>query len=429
MDWGKSGWVEFIAALQQPFWLATVVQPADLETTPMINLPKALTGVLMGQGKWQKIMKAALPPTPPPPDIPTDLVETRTFGANPGGLRMFSYLPPTVTADCPLLVVLHGCTQTAAGYDYGAGWSTLADRFGFALLFPEQQSSNNPKRCFNWFLPGDTERGHGEAESIRQMVAKMIADHRIDPARVFITGLSAGGAMTSVMLATYPDVFAGGAIIAGLPYGAATNVQQAFETMYQCPPRPPRVWGNMVRRASSHKGPWPRVSVWHGAADATVIPSNAVEIVKQWTDVHGLSVEPSCETVVDGYPRQVWTDNAGNEVIESYTIPRMAHGTPLASGAADHQCGVAGPFLLDVGISSSYHIAKFFGLAEVQAQSSFVRGAVRASEMQHEETSPTKVFDGEILVPNGRTRPQPPSFDVGAVITKALKAAGLLKHG
>ena len=100
-------------------------------------------------------------------------------------------------------------------------------------------------------------RGHGEAASIRQMIATMVSDHGVDPAGVFVTGLSAGGAMTSVMLATYPEVFAGGAIIAGLPYGAATNVQQAFENMYRCPPRAACAWGDLIRQASSHKGPWP----------------------------------------------------------------------------------------------------------------------------------------------------------------------------
>jgi poly(hydroxyalkanoate) depolymerase family esterase len=226
-------------------------------------------------------------------------------------LRMFTYLPSDITAQRPLLVVLHGCTQNAESYDRGAGWSTLADRFGFALLLPEQPRSNNPNGCFNLFQTGDIERGHDEPLSIRQMVAKMVSDHAIDPARVFVTGLSAGGAMTSVMLATYPDVFAGGAIIAGLPYGAANNVQQAFENMFQCPPRTPGAWGDLVRRASHHEGPWPRVSVWHGGADATVIPPNATEIVKQWTDVHGLSSRPSFEAVVDGYPRQVWVNETG----------------------------------------------------------------------------------------------------------------------
>src|SRR3954452_25472500 len=209
----------------------------------------------------------------------------------------------------------------------------------------------------------------------------------------------------NVMLATYPEVFAGGAIIAGLPYGAATNVQQAFENMYQCPPRAARAWGDLVRSASTHKGPWPRVSVWHGGADATVFPPNATEIIKQWSNVHGLSAGPSFEATVDGYPRQVWVNGAGDELIESYTIPNMPHGTPLATGAADDQCGVAGPFLLEVGISSSYHIARFFGLAPNRRAPESSRSPLRTrvpkmrNERDRAETS-TEPLDGEVLESN-----------------------------
>jgi poly(3-hydroxybutyrate) depolymerase len=94
------------------------------------------------------------------------LTEIENFGPNPGALRMFTYPPSDVSADCALMVVLHGCTQSAASYDLGAGWSTLAERFGFALLLPEQQRTNNPNGCFNWFQTGDIERGHGVALSV-----------------------------------------------------------------------------------------------------------------------------------------------------------------------------------------------------------------------------------------------------------------------
>jgi feruloyl esterase len=181
------------------------------------------------------------------------LTEVTGFGSNPGALRMFKYVP--ADPQPALVVVLHGCTQTAASYDFGAGWSTLADRHGFVLLLPEQQPANNANNCFNWFLADDIERGQGEAMSIRQMVEKMIVDHGIDRRRVFVTGLSAGGAMTSVMLATYPEVFAAGAIIAGLPYGTATNAKEAFESMGQVRARSAREWGDLVRAASPHKGP------------------------------------------------------------------------------------------------------------------------------------------------------------------------------
>ena len=239
------------------------------------------------------------------PPLKSPLVETREFGTNPGGLRMFSFLPDHRPQAPALVVVLHGCGQTAAGYDLGAGWSTLAKHYGFALLMPQQQSSNNANGCFNWFNPEDIARDSGEACSIQQMIARMADDVGIDRRRVFVTGLSAGGAMTSVMLATYPEMFAGGAIIAGLPFGVATNMREALSGMFQSPSRPAGELGDLVRNASDHKGPWPRLSVWHGSADRTVNPANADEIVKQWLDVHQLPSAPMSEATVDGYPRQV----------------------------------------------------------------------------------------------------------------------------
>src|SRR6185436_18234777 len=179
----------------------------------------------------------------------THLTELTGFGSNPGALRMFTYVPKNLPRSPAMVVVLHGCTQSAASYDLGAGWSTLAERYGFVLLLPEQTPANNPKTCFNWFLPGDTHRDRGEALSIRQMIEKTIGAHGIDRRQVFITGLSAGGAMTTAMLATYPEVLAAGAIIAGLPYGTANNVQEAFESMFQGKSHIAKVWGDKVRRA------------------------------------------------------------------------------------------------------------------------------------------------------------------------------------
>ena len=200
--------------------------------------------------------------------------------------------PAESAQSAPLVVVLHGCTQTAGSYDYGTGWSTLADRHGFAVLYPEQQRTNNPLRCFNWFRNEDFERDSGEALSIRQMVDRMVAEHHIDARRVYVSGVSAGAAMTSVMLATYPDVFAGGAIIAGLPYRCANGLQEGLECIFQGKSRSAREWGTLVRAASRHEGPWPKVSVWHGAEDSAVKPANAEEVIKQWTDLHGLPSSP-----------------------------------------------------------------------------------------------------------------------------------------
>jgi poly(hydroxyalkanoate) depolymerase family esterase len=197
------------------------------------------------------------------------------FGSNPGALRSRFYLPENLSDDAPLVIVLHGGTQNAALYDYHSGWSRLADQASFALLYPEQQRANNPNLCFNWFLPGDAQRDHGEALSIRQMIETFATAHNLDRKRIFITGLSAGGAMAAVMLATYPDVFTAGAIIAGLPYGSANTVAEAFDRMrgHGCPSE--RSLQQHLRDASGHSGTWPRISIWQGSADKMRIPTKA----------------------------------------------------------------------------------------------------------------------------------------------------------
>ena len=375
------------------------------------------------------------------------LVETEGFGTNPGALRMFSFVPEDLRPQPALVVVLHGCGQTATGYDLGAGWSALAKDYGFALLMPEQQATNNVHSCFNWFNPEDTKRGQGEALSIRQMIARMVSQHRIDKHRIFVAGLSAGGAMTSVMLATYPDVFAAGAIIAGLPYGIATNVREALSGMMQSRPRPSGDLGNLVRTASKHRGPWPRVSIWHGSADRTVNPANADEIIKQWLDVHRLPSGPMSEGMVDGYPHQIWWNADGETIVESYSITDMAHGTPLGKAENDERYGKEGAFLIEAGISSSYHIANFFGLtAGIHQPETVAKPASRAAA----ESPSAKLIPLASPIPasapdlnkvsrplaSAKPTPIPPAkpkatrsggLDVGAVITRALTAAGLMK--
>ncbi len=366
------------------------------------------------------------------------LVEIDGFGTNPGALKMFAHVPEQLPRASALVVVLHGCGQTATGYDVGTGWSTLANRYGFALLMPEQQSANNANTCFNWFNPGDVVRGRGEAASIRQMVARMVADHNIDSRRIYITGLSAGGAMTSVMLATYPEVFAGGAIIAGLPYGIASNVREALGGMMQSTSRPGDKLGDLVRKASKHNGPWPKVSVWHGSADRTVNPGNANEIVKQWLDVHGLPATPMSAVDVDGHPREVWWNADGETVVESYTISDMAHGTPLGLAGNDEPYGAEGAFLIEAGISSSYHIANFFGLTDrVSPASEAAKPAPASKTVPSAATETLQSSDlaatlwSRVHKPVRQHKPAPSEpkrgIDVGAVITRALTAAGLMK--
>ncbi|HET6782898.1 MAG TPA: PHB depolymerase family esterase [Pseudoxanthomonas sp.] len=288
--------------------------------------------------------------------------EVTGFGSNPGNLRMFKYVPSGLPTNAPLVVAMHGCSQSAASYDAETGWQMLAQRWQFALLLPQQQSANNSSTCFNWFEAGDTARGSGEALSIKQMVDRMRTDHGSDPARVYVTGLSAGGAMTAVMMAAYPEVFAGGAIVAGLPYRCATSQSAAFGCMNPGTDLTPAQWGDKVRAASSHTGPWPIVSIWHGDSDYVVRPANLAESMQQWTNVHGIDQTADVSDTVGGFPHRVYKDAGGTPRVETYTITGMGHGAPVDPGAGETQCGTAGAYLLDVNLCSSYYIGHFWSL-------------------------------------------------------------------
>jgi poly(hydroxyalkanoate) depolymerase family esterase len=340
------------------------------------------------------------------------------FAPNPGNLRMFRYLPRGLKAGAPLVVVLHGCGQSASGYDLGAGWCQLADQLGFAVLAPEQKAVNNPNTCFNWFNPEDITRGEGEAASIAAMIATLTQTHRLDASRVFITGLSAGGAMAAAMLATYPELFAGGAIIAGLPFGAAANVRDALETMRSAPLHTPHAWGDAVRAASDHKGPWPRISIWHGGLDTTVNINNAQASAAQWADVHGLSLVAAKQEMVDGAIRLSWGDK-----LEVYTLATLGHGTPIDSG----DLGQPAPFILEAGISSSRRIAAFWDLVPAAAS----RPAAKPAPMHPVHVVPQQLALPEI---DAALKPQSQSVQLSAqmkvenVILRALKAAGLIRR-
>lgn len=342
------------------------------------------------------------------------------FGSNPGALRARYYLPADLPDGAPLVVVLHGCTQNAAGYDHHSGWSQLADESGFALLYPEQQRGNNPNLCFNWFLPADTTHDRGEVLSIQQMIETMVVTHGLDRKRIFVTGLSAGGAMAAAMLATYPEVFAGGGIIAGLPFGCATSVPEAFDRMRGHGGPSEQELQRLLRNASKHNGHWPKISIWQGSGDPTVASSNAESIAAQWRAVHKLDKAPTYSKSERGRSRQVWADRAGEAKIEINMIAGMGHGTPVGNGL-----GKTGPYMLDVGISSTQEMAAFWGLRDADG----TRGSVRARPTINVsspdslrgtgegQTAETARSDGELSQGGA----------VKKVIEDALRSAGLMR--
>jgi len=273
-----------------------------------------------------------------------------------GSLRMYKYVPANLPSNSPLVLALHGCTQSAGDYE-AAGWNDLADRFGFAVVYAEQTTSD---RCFKWYERSQTARGTGEVAQIKNMVDRMIADHGSDPSRVYVTGLSAGGAMTAAMLAAYPDVFDAGAVMAGLPYRCADGIIDAFSCMNSGKNLTQSQWADRVIAANrSFAGTYPRVSIWHGTSDYTVRPVNADALASQWTGVHGVSATPTVRSTQGTVTRQEFQNMAGDTLVETWSIDRMGHGTPVdpANG-----CGRIGGFILDVGVCSSLEVARFFGL-------------------------------------------------------------------
>jgi feruloyl esterase len=229
------------------------------------------------------------------------------------------------------------------------------------------------------------------------------------------------------MLATYPEVFAGGAIIAGLPYGCANNVQQAFELMFTAQTQCARALGDRVRAASPHRGPWPKISVWHGTGDPIVQPSNGEDIIRQWTDVHSLTECPSYQESIGGHTRRIWSDANGDALIEAFSIIGMAHGVPLATTGGEI-CGAAGAFFLDAGISSTHHIARFWQLDE-----SFVGMPRAASASSVAIQIPTEALvgapatDSHLCAEGSQDEQRQIDYplDPNVVIAAAFRAAGL----
>lgn len=293
------------------------------------------------------------------------LVQVSSFGTNPGGLNMYEYIPSGLPAGRPLVVVMHGCTQSANAM-VSAGWNQLADQYQFAVVYPEQTSANNPVECFNWAgnygNPADLTRGQGENESIIQMVDYEVAHHGVDTTHVYVAGFSAGAAFTSVMLATWPERFAAGAIYEGIAYHCATDVSGAYQCQSPGVTKTPAAWGDLVRGAyTGYAGPWPRVQIWEGTSDTTVVPANQTELVKQWTNVWGID-QTADETETIGQASRSGYKSGNTVAVETYTIQGMSHAVSVGTDPAGACTATAGQYFEDHKICATLRAARFFGL-------------------------------------------------------------------
>lgn len=295
------------------------------------------------------------------------LTEITSFGANPGALKMFVHAPPGLKPGAPAVLVLHGCLQSAVDAA-ASGWNAVSDELGFVAVYPEQTYANNPARCFNWAgeygNPANVVRGQGENQSLKSMVDQVVAAHAVDPARVFVHGFSAGAAMAAVAAATWPDVFAGVGIVAGIPYRCTTVYAEVSDCQKPGKTRSAADWGALVRNAhAGFAGTYPRVSIWQGSADTIVGTANRAELVKQWTDVHGVASQTPTSTTSGAHTHATWKNANGVVVVESHEIAGMGHTVPIEGTG----CGTAGTYAKDVGLCSARLVAQFFGLGDANA--------------------------------------------------------------
>jgi poly(hydroxyalkanoate) depolymerase family esterase len=277
----------------------------------------------------------------PAPAAAASLVEVTGFGNNPGGMRMHVYVPDTRPANPAIVVAMHGCGGSGPGFYSGSEFASLANRYGFLVIYPSAQQQAGFGNCFDTWSDAAKRRGGGsDPVSIVSMVTYAEQRYGGDPNRVFATGSSSGGMMTNEMLALYPDVFKAGAAFMGVPFNCFANAADFPPWTSKCTGgsmnRTPRQWGDAVRQAyPGYTGPRPRVQLWHGTADTLVPYSLLQEEIEQWTDVFGLSQTPtSTDTPQSNWNRRRYADGSGTVRVEAYSIPGAGHSLPATGMAA-----------------------------------------------------------------------------------------------
>lgn len=288
---------------------------------------KSLTCVFLSSTLLLACSPAVPPSHKPAPSRFSD--EEHTDGA---GTRRFKlFVPGTYRAGrpAPLLVMLHGCTQDPDDFAAGTGMNALAEKHGVLVAYPEQPATANPQKCWNWYLPDHQQAGTGEPAVLAGLTRDVMQRFRVDPARVYVGGISAGGAMALILVATHPELYAAAGVHSTVPFRAASNVAEALAVM----------------RAGASSQPTPMATavpliVIHGAADPAVNIVNSRQITAQWAA--GLGADPgSAQRVSDtagGYPyaRSVLRDHTGRPVLEEWIVDGLGHAWSGGSSAGTY---------------------------------------------------------------------------------------------
>lgn len=250
--------------------------------------------------------------------------------SNPAGSRTYKLFVPTgyQGQPLPLIVMLHGCTQSPDDFAAGTRMNFIAEEQNCLVVYPAQRSDANPSKCWNWFRSADQQRGAGEPSLIAGITRQIMQDYSVDPKRVYVAGLSAGGAAAAVMGATYNDLYAAVGIHSGLAYGAATDMPSAFAAMRQ--------GAGPGRRSVSGGAPVPAI-IFHGDRDTTVHPNNGGQVLEQAVGTASTQKIVHRGQIPGGheYTRTIHTDAGGRGILEHWNIHGAAHawsgGSPAGS--------------------------------------------------------------------------------------------------
>ena len=276
---------------------------------------------------------------------------SRSFACAAGSRNYKLYIPRrSHTGRRALLVMLHGGTQDANDFAAGTRMNALAEEHGFIVAYPSQSKAANASLCWNWFSPENQMRGRGEPAIIAGITSEIVADYDVDPALVFVAGLSAGGAMAAVMGATYPDLYAAVGVHSGLPYRSAADLPSAFAAMRG--DAGPRGRRSRKSRGTGDDSPRIRTIVFHGDADNIVHPSNAANMVE--AERAGESVEraEARHAAIRAHTRTVTRDKTGAVVVEQWLVHGSGHA--WSGGSPD------GTYTDPHGPDASQEMLRFF---------------------------------------------------------------------
>ena len=322
------------AGLRPPA-VAPVASPAPrLPGTSAPSVPNVLVGI------------------PTPADAAQGQFLSKSFAGPAGTLAYKLYLPAGYDASAartyPLVVMLHGCTQSPDDFAAGTRMNALADEHGLLVAYPAQSANANGSKCWNWFRPQDQARGTGEPAMIAGMTSQLLADTRVDATRVYVAGLSAGAAMAVVLGRTYPELYAAIGAHSGLPYAAASDVGSAFAAMKSGAKRP------QGPPAAHTRVP---TIVFHGDRDATVSLTNGAAIVAQATGadpagVLATSQDTGTASGGRGYTRTEYRDASGMVVVEDWRVHGGGHA--WMGGSA------TGSYTDPQGPNASVEMVRFF---------------------------------------------------------------------